>query len=392
MGRRGSGVEVRATSIRLSFSIDGKPQRHTLMLNGKPLPPTPANVKYAHRIAIEIRDRIRHGSFSLSEYFPAAGGTSTTTVKAWLETWLATQRVEDSTRSGYSAAIRFWEGGACDEKRTPMGTLALRALRLSHVLTVIAQRPDLSGKTINNYVSVLRDGLSLAVTEKLITSNPAEDVPRAKHQSPLPDPFSREEAELLVEHAARQLPMQVYHMIEFWFWSGLRTSELLGLEWASVDLATGTIVVANAYVAGKQKQTTKTAVARTVRLNSRSMAALQRQRAQTETRNARVFHDPRYDLPWHDEDAFRRTYWAPMLRQLGIRYRRPYNMRHSYATIMLMAGMTPAFCAKQLGHSVEMFLKRYTKWIDGDQDAREMARLEASLSILPTASSAGTAE
>ncbi|WP_025101829.1 hypothetical protein [Burkholderia sp. A1] len=42
-------------------------------------------------------------------------------------------------------------------------------------------------------------------------------------------------------------------------------------------------------------------------------------------------------------------------------------MRHGYATAMLMAGMMPAFCAKQLGHSVEMFLTTYSKWIDGSQ-------------------------
>ncbi len=47
--------------------------------------------------------------------------------------------------------------------------------------------------------------------------------------------------------------------------------------------------------------------------------------------------------------------------------------------MMLMAGMRPAFCAKQLGHSVEMFLRTYAKWIDGDQNALEMARLEAAL-------------
>jgi integrase len=47
--------------------------------------------------------------------------------------------------------------------------------------------------------------------------------------------------------------------------------------------------------------------------------------------------------------------------------------------MMLMAGMTPAFCAKQLGHSVEMFLRTYAKWIDGGQNALEMGRLEAAL-------------
>jgi integrase len=38
--------------------------------------------------------------------------------------------------------------------------MMLRTLKHSHVLTAIADRPDLSGKTINNYVSVLRDALA----------------------------------------------------------------------------------------------------------------------------------------------------------------------------------------------------------------------------------------
>jgi len=32
-----------------------------------------------------------------------------------------------------------------------------------------------------------------------------------------------------------------------------------------------------------------------------------------------------------------------------------------------------------MGHSVEMFQKTYTKWIDGDQNEAEMAKLEANL-------------
>jgi len=62
-----------------------------------------------------------------------------------------------------------------------------------------------------------------------------------------------------------------------------------------------------------------------------------------------------------------------------MRYRPPFNTRHTYATMVLMASMTPAFCARQLGHSVEMFLRTYAKWIDGDQNALEVGRLEAAL-------------
>ena len=92
-----------------------------------------------------------------------------------------------------------------------------------------------------------------------------------------------------------------------------------------------------------------------------------------------VFQDPRYGTPWADERAFRRSYWTPILKRLGIRYRRPYNMRHTCATTMLMAGMNHSFCAGQLGHSVDIFQRTYSKWIDGEQNDREMDRWEAAL-------------
>lgn len=92
-----------------------------------------------------------------------------------------------------------------------------------------------------------------------------------------------------------------------------------------------------------------------------------------------MFTDPRYGTPWNEERAFRRSFWTPTLKLLGIRYRRPYQMRHTYATAMLMAGMAPAFCARQMGHSVEQFLRTYAKWIDGQRDDLEMGRLETIL-------------
>jgi integrase len=70
--------------------------------------------------------------------------------------------------------------------------------------------------------------------------------------------------------------------------------------------------------------------------------------------------------------------------RLGIRHRRPYNCRHTYATMMLMSGMTPAFCAKQLGHAVEVFHAKYARWLDGAHDDLERARFEESLGAIGT--------
>ena len=368
MGGKSNGVEIRAHSIRLFFMFEGR-RRETLMLGGKPMAPTPANVKFAHRLALEIRDRIKHGSFIMAEYFPASGQGAGLTIKSRLDTWLEAQRVQPSTLAGYSSGVAFWASA--------LGDKPLRALVKSDILKVLADRPDLSGKTINNYVSIIRQALDLALADNLLTESPASEIPRATYQKEPPDPFAPGEVDAIVAALGQRHAGQVTNMVEFWMWTGLRTSEIFALKWANVDLRSSTVLINEAMVRGKHKTSTKTDTARTVKLNSLAKAALQRQRAFTQAAGAEVFQDPRYGKPWIEERAFRRSFWTPTLKLLGVRYRRPYNMRHTYATAMLMAGMTPAFCARQLGHSVEMFLRTYTKWIDGQRDDSEMARLEA---------------
>lgn len=372
MGRKGAGVEVREKSIRLAFVYERTPVRKTLCTDGKPMLPTPANIKFAHRLASEIKDKLRHGTFVMAEYFPASGAGGTLTVGAQLDTWLAAQRIELSTKAGYKSAVKFW--------RETLGDKPLRALKRTDILTVTADRADLSGKTINNYVSVLREALALAVADKLLTGSPAVDLPRASWQQEAPDPFSREEIEAIITDLAKHYPEPIGNLVEWWAFTGVRTSEMAGLRWGSVDLASDYMQISQAIVRGADKDKTKTAVARNVILNSRARAALGRQAKHTRMGGEHVWLDPRYGTPWREERAFRRSYWTPCLKRLGIRYRRPYCMRHTYATLMLMAGMTPAFCAKQLGHSVEIFLRTYSKWMDGGQNALEMGRLEDALS------------
>ncbi|MEX3556133.1 MAG: DUF3596 domain-containing protein [Burkholderia gladioli] len=136
MGRKGDGVEIDGSAIRLSFTFDGRRRRELLLLNGQSMAPTAANMKYAHRVAQEIRERIRHGTFSMAEYFPASGTGGTLTVKGWLDTWLDTQSVENSTKAGYESAANFWGTAIADkDKRTTVGSLGLRALKPSHLLT-----------------------------------------------------------------------------------------------------------------------------------------------------------------------------------------------------------------------------------------------------------------
>jgi integrase len=263
-------------------------------------------------------------------------------------------------------------------------------LKLSHVLTALARRPELSGKTINNYVSVLRGTLDLAIKDKIIRENHADEIPSAKWQRDPPDPFTPEERDKIIAYAEAKYPGQVANMVRFWMWSGLRTSELIGLRWLNVDLASACVLVKEAKVRREIKDT-KTNVARTVRLNSQALAALTAQKACTYLKGEEVFQDPRHGKAWDTEASFRKVFWIRVLKALGIRYRRPYQCRHTYATAMLMAKMNPAMCAKQLGHDVKVFLTIYAKWIEGEADDREMALLESAIgpSVVPNQKQGG---
>lgn len=388
MGRRGSGIEIRPASIRVSFIWEGKTRWERLVTNGKAMAPTLPNIRYAERLAASIKAKIALGTFSLAEFFPASADASSgeqLTLGRQMTAWLDARRLEVSTAAGYSSATKFWARAVVDG--VPLGDRPLRAIKHSELLRGLATKPLLSGKTVNNYVSVLREAIELAVTDGILTSNPAATIPRAAWQREPPDPFDLAEAELIIADLLAHYPEPIGNHVQWRFFTGVRTSEAAGLQWPSVDLASEYFQVREAIVRGVAKSNTKTSVARNVLLNSTALAALQRQAKHTRIAGAHVWLDPRYGTPWLEERAFRRSYWAPCLKRLGVRYRPPNNMRHTYATMMLMAGRTPGWCAKQLGHSVEMFLRTYSKWISGAQDVREMDGLEAWLAGSRTADS-----
>jgi integrase len=388
MGRKGSGVEIREASIRLHFVFHGSPRKETLKTDGKPMPPTPANVKYAHRIAGEIKDKIKHGTFVYADYFPASASATTgqgATVGDRLDTWFETLVGKaGSTVKGYRSARDWW--------KAQIGHVPVRGLIKSQVLTALATEPDWTGKTRNNKMSVLRQALQLAVDDDIIKINPVEAIESYDHQAPEPDPFDQDEAEAIIAGLARHYDEQVARYFGAKFFTGLRTNESLPQRWDWLDWRVKTLTVANGLVLGELTDATKTKTVRHVQLNSRALGYYTAQKPATFLQpHGLIFPDPRTGEMWTDDEPPRELYWRPCLKRLGIRYRSPYETRHTYATMMLMAGMTPAFCARQMGHSIETFLRKYAKWIDGGRNDVEMAKLEALIGA-PKGKSDGTAD
>ena len=93
-----------------------------------------------------------------------------------------------------------------------------------------------------------------------------------------------------------------------------------------------------------------------------------------------IFQSPVTGKPWHDERSQRDTFWKPTLRRLGIRWRRAYQTRHTYAANNLRAQVNPTYVARQMGHAnAKMLFTVYAKWIDGADRGREKAKMEMML-------------
>ena len=80
-------------------------------------------------------------------------------------------------------------------------------------------------------------------------------------------------------------------------------------------------------------------------------------------KHERVFIDPKTNLPLTvSNDIY--TAWREIIRKAQVRYRRPYQCRHTYASTMLTAGANHRWLADQLGHEdVATLFAHYGKFI-----------------------------
>lgn len=374
------GVEVRNSSIRIIFRYQGEQRRERLCINGQPILPTPANVKYAHRIAAEIGDKVRLGTFKYAEYFPDSGFVAPekqTAVVPMLfdimDKWLGVHDIKSSTRRQYKTRINsFW--------KVHLKNAPIDKIRHSDILYALSKGTWKSVKSRNNELSMIRGLFEMAKNDKHISENPCESITAKTPQKKKPDPFSLDEVNLILAHLERHRPEPVRNFVQLMFFTGLRTSEGLALRWKNIDFRTREMYIDSGNVYDEETESTKTSTARTVLLSEAALEALQRQKAHTFLLGEHVFHDPKTGAPWKYRTITDvRSFWQATLKSLGIRYRRPYNMRHTYATLGLMNGLKPAFLTKQLGHSLQVFFQVYAKWISSSDDRAEVAKLDDAI-------------
>lgn len=356
MDRKLEGVRPKSDkSIEIDFYYQGKRRRETIKL-----PPTKANLLHASRKRSTVLHAIALGTFNYAEHFPQSRHASTLgkftnkTVGEALEDFLRNTRrkYEASTLRGYKSAIYH-------HLIPSFGKTPIRKLTTNDIKGWMSDLP-ISGKRINNVLIPLRIVLSDAFMDGLIDSNPADRVKNVPHRYDEPNPFKPDEMRLILENCTPQ----TRNLFQFAFWSGLRTSELIALEWDDIDFEKGVIRVSRASVKRIMKQPKTHAGKREVLILPFAHEALERQKKFTFALGGRIFHNPRTNKPWATDNQIRERAWLPAINAAGVTYRNPYQTRHTYASILLSAGENPMWVAQQMGHADwAMIRKRYGRWI-----------------------------
>jgi integrase len=217
----------------------------------------------------------------------------------------------------------------------------------------------ISNKRKNNILIPLRQVYADLYADEVIDRNPLDRIKNLPVDTREPEPFNPDETARILA----QLQGQERNLIQFAFWSGLRTSELIALRWQDVDLANLCIHVRIAKVRGNTKTTKTQAGMRQVTLQPQALAALLDQQTLNGAAEI-VFHNPRTNQPWHNDQAIRKTVWTPALERANVKYRTPYQTRHTFASMLLSRGENPLWVANQMGHKDwGMIRKVYGRWI-----------------------------
>lgn len=370
------GVRILRERLYIRYNDPQTGKRKDRMLR---YAPTPANIKIAGKIREQVVEQIKDGIFNEAEFFgekkTADTGTANRLFSEYAQRWLdlPTHDWSVNTRKKYKDILQnHWMPHLHDRvaKLIDYETL-LDALTLSGI-------GKKSASYYNDCLTVIRGVFNLVHNNP--DQSPARRLTNKKRISDEPEPFDIDEANAIIEAAGQLYGPTSRAWFELGFYTGMRApGEMLGLQWADLDLRKNQIKIQRQRLTnGKIQDHTKTRSKRIHNLNSRSIHAIETLKPLTFLKGDFLFYHDNGEVI-KTAKVFRR-HMKFIMKKLGIRERRMYDMRHTFATYGLMNGLNPAYLANQLGHSVEEFFKTYSKWINQKMDDLQIRLLEEAIS------------
>src|SRR6266545_6696057 len=200
----------------------------------------------------------------------------------------------------------------------------------------------------------LRQLLNRAVAWKILDSNPAKagvDNPRRQHEEKRPFESWAE-----INAVAERLGPIHGPMVVFAAATGLRPGEWIALEQRDLDREARVVYVRRAFAHGRLKKPKTRRSTRAVPLQAIALDALNQLPARSD--RPLLFPAPRGG--YLDLHNFHRRTWKPAQLAAGIEpLRRPYDLRHTFATFALRAGISTFDLSRFMGASLTMIDRHY---------------------------------
>lgn len=270
----------------------------------------------------------------------------------YLDRWLtaaAKPRLGASSYSDYERLLRYYV-------RPELGATPLQKLTALDIQKVYAgmQARNLSPRTVQYTHRVLRNALEQAVKWRLLIHNPAQHVELPKQE--------RREMHFMTDGESRRFLTAArtsphYAFFTLMLSTGLRPSEALALRWQDVDLKrhavriTRTVKRLGGMWLFEEPKTKKSrrVVDYPVSLNE---VLLEHRAKQAELiGESDLVFSSLEGTPLHEKNMLTRHY-RPLLKAAGLlEAMRLYDLRHTHASLLLLAGVHPKVVSERLGHS-----------------------------------------
>jgi integrase len=382
-----ASIQIRKETgcLILDFYYAGKRCREQTALKD-----TAANRKRLQKVLDRIEADIAAGAFDYRRFFPgsknaakfdpahggmfgsataavvalpsaAASVASTPRFKDFAETWFAEKEVE--WRRSYRTTIRRELDRALIPK---FGEKEVGQISKADVLayraelgkaTAKGKQSKLSAARINKMLNPLRQILNEAA-DRFDFRTPFDSVKQLKTKRTDVDPFTLAEVKQVLDTVRPDFK----HYFTVRFFTGMRTGEIDGLQWKYVDFENRLILVRETVVGGEEEYTKTDGSQRDIQMSQLVFDALKAQFEATGKLSKFVFCN-RLGTPLDHKNVTNRV-WYPLLRHLNLKKRRPYQCRHTAATLWLASGEAPEWIARQLGHTTtEMLFRVYSRYV-----------------------------
>ena len=236
-------------------------------------------------------------------------------------------------------------------------------IKASHIKLWYKKIDGVGNKSKRNYLSVLKGVFDVALYDDIIEKNPMVHVKFPQYHSPRINPFSSEEVKRILEAAEAYNPNLLY-FLAMGFFTGMRTGEILALKRSDIDFVNKIIKIRSTISRFGDVKPKTFGSSRDIPILDALYPYILKM---FERENDTYMMTTQYGNPYHDTHIFVNYWWKPLLKSLDIAYRRPYNMRHTFATNMLYRQLcSPVELSQYLGHaSTQMIYDVYVSYIEG---------------------------